>query len=249
MANNLKYIEIANEIEKLIKTGQLKHGQKLKTEREFTEQFKVSRQTIRQAFNELIKRKLIINRYHQGHYVTDFGIDRNNEILGVTELFERRGIKVHSKVIKLELDLPSQREIELLNIKDKDEIYRLHRIRYAENEVVLIEESCIVANKVPDLQMFNFNIFSLYDIMFKHYGIVVSMAIDEISANQINGEYAKILLNKKSGPALIVDNLSFDQNGDPIELTKSIYNYKIFTYKVVSNQITDKYKNFSKSKI
>lgn len=241
MNKKLKYIKLADEIESKIKSGQFKPGEKLKTEREWIDEYKVSKMTIRHAFNTLIQRNLIINHYHQGYFVSNFGIHRNNEILGCTELFERRGLKIYSKVIRLEKVLPNIKTKELLQLKDGQEVFQLDRIRYAKGEPVLIEKSNIVADKVPDLDMFNFETFSLYDIMFKHYDIIVSFAKDDISADLITGTDAQILLNKKSGPALIVDNLAYDQKGEPIELTRSIYNYKIFSYKVVSNQVTKRY--------
>ena len=43
--------------------------------------------------------------------------------------------------------------------------------------------------------------------------------------------------------ALIVYNTAYDLNNNPIEYTKTIYNYKMFTYTVVSTETSKKYKN------
>lgn len=236
-----KYQMIANDIERQIAEGELVPGERLKTERELVVKYDVSKMTLRHAFDELIKKNVIINRYHQGYFVTNANIHRDKEIMGVTEMFARRGLEIKSEVVKLAKVFPDPEAKEMLQLKEGEWIYRLERIRRASHEVMLLEYANIVASKVPNLEMFNFEEFSLFDVYHKHYGIHVSWARDEISADWVAGKQAAILLDRKTGPALIVKNLSFDQSGTPLEYTTQIYNYKVFTYTVISNQTTPKY--------
>lgn len=236
-----KYQQIANDIEKQINEGKLIPGERLATERELIEIYQVSKMTLRHAFEALIKKNVIVNRFHQGYFVTNASIHRDKEIMGVTELFARRGMKIQSEVIKLAKVFPDPEVKEKLQLKDGEWIYRLERIRSTSHEVMLIEYANIIASKVPNLEMFNFEEYSLYDVYHKHYGIQVTWARDEITADWISGKQADILLNRKSGPALVVKNISFDQSGTPLEYTVQVYNYKVFTYTVISNQSTPKY--------
>ncbi len=242
-----KYQQIAYDIEKQIEEGKLVPGQKLATERELTSIYKVSKMTLRHAFEFLMKKNVIVNRFHQGYFVTNTLIHRDTEIMGVTEMFARSGLTISNKVIKLEKVFPDPETKEKLQIKDGEWIYRLERIRSVDHEVMLIEYANLVVSKVPNLERFNFEEHSLYDILHKHYQLQVSWARDEISADWISGKQAKVILNRKSGPALVVRNLSFDQSGTPLEFTVQIYNYKVFTYTVISNKTTSKYSTEDKN--
>jgi len=239
-----KYLLIADAINEDIKNDKVKPGERLATEHELQKRFNVSRMTIRHALSELEKRKIVRIDYGRGASVTEMEIQRSKEILGVTELLARRGIECVSKVIKLERGLPDSEEVkQALELKDDEEIYYLYRIRSAKDDVVVIEYAHIAAKHCPGLEMFNFEKYSLYDILFEHYHIEMAWAKDDIRADMIRGEDAKILLNAKTGPALIVNNISYDKKNVPIEYTVQIYNYKVFTYTVVSTEISSKYSN------
>lgn len=236
-----KYELIADAISEDISTGKYKPGAKFATEKELQERFKVSRMTIRHAISELEKRKVLRVEHGKGASVADLEVRRSQEILGVKELFARKGIECISKVNRLERGLPNEEVKNALELQDGEEIYYLYRTRYAQNEVVLIEYAHISAKLCPGLEMFNFEKYSLYDIFFDHYHINMAWAKDDIRADMIYGEDAHTLLNARSGPALIVNNISYDNNNVPIEYTIQIYNYKKFTYTVVSTEVSSKY--------
>jgi GntR family transcriptional regulator len=238
-----KYITIADAIAEDIKNALFKPGERLPTEYELMDRFKVSRMTIRHALSELVRRKVAHTQRRQGVFVSDIEIKRSQEILGVTELFARKGITCISKVTKLERGLPNEEVKQALGLKDGEEIYYLYRTRYAQDEVVVIEYAHIAAKHCPGLEMFNFEKFSFYDILFEHYHLKLSWAKDDIRAEIIKGSDAMTLLNTKSGPALIVVNISYDDHDVPIEYTRQIYNYKVFTYTVISTEISSRYQS------
>ncbi len=61
--------DVYQKLEKMILSGKLKDGQRLVQE-EVALHFNVSRQTVRNAFLQLKKDKLIINRYKKGAFVS-----------------------------------------------------------------------------------------------------------------------------------------------------------------------------------
>ncbi len=61
--------DVYQKLKKMILSGKLKDGQRLVQE-EVTLHFNVSRQTVRNAFLQLKKDKLIINRYKKGAFVS-----------------------------------------------------------------------------------------------------------------------------------------------------------------------------------
>ena len=61
--------DVYQKLKKIILSGQLKHGQRLIQE-EVALHFNVSRQTIRNAFLQLEKEKLIISKFRKGVFVS-----------------------------------------------------------------------------------------------------------------------------------------------------------------------------------
>lgn len=240
-----KYQSIAENIKRSIEDGTYNPGDRLPVERILCEQYEVSRMTIRHALQMLERKNIIRIDPSRGAYVMDMMIERSKEILSFTELMERQGYHCHSKVIKLEKIKPDAKLQERFDIGPEDEVYFLHRIRYANDEVVAVEYAHINAKYCEGLEMFNFEKFSLYDVFHEHYKLEIAYARDDIRADNIHGEDAMTLIGKKSGPALIVSNTGYDRNHDPIEFTKTIYNYKLFTYTVISTETSQRYHHLS----
>jgi DNA-binding transcriptional regulator YhcF (GntR family) len=63
------YSQIANSIEKMVKQGELKVGEKLPPERELAASFGISRGTIKKAYEELEKRKVIKSVQGSGSFI------------------------------------------------------------------------------------------------------------------------------------------------------------------------------------
>lgn len=242
METETKYLKIASILKQEVENGIYKPGDHLPVERELQSRFQVSKMTIRHALQILEQQGVIRIERGRGAFVIDLQIQRSKEILGLTELLSRKGLTCHSKVVEIAKIKPDPKIQKLMNLKDGEEVYYLYRIRYADDEVIAIENSHINAKYCPGLEMFNLEKYSLYDIFYEHYKLNIAWAKDDITADNIRGEEARILLQAKSGPALIVHNIAYDVNNMPIEFTKTIYNYKTFTYHVISTETSKKYK-------
>ena len=240
---NPKYKEIAKDLQTKIENGVYKSGERLPVERILCETYNVSRMTIRHALQYLEKKNIIRIDPSRGPFVLDTRIERRQEIHSFSELMEQKGYTCHSKVIQLEKVMPDILLQERFQISEKDPVYLLHRVRYANDEVMALEYAYINAKFCPGLEMFNFEKYSLYDIFHEHYNIQIAYAKDEICADSIHGEDAMTLIGKKSGPALIVVDTGYDKEHNPIEYTKTIYNYKSFTYTVILDKKSKRYKN------
>lgn len=69
MHRSPKYVQIYNQILKMIKQGQLAPGSKLPSEEVLTNEFEVSRVTLRTALSLLKEDGLIRSIHGQGHFV------------------------------------------------------------------------------------------------------------------------------------------------------------------------------------
>ncbi|MDD6467193.1 MAG: UTRA domain-containing protein [Erysipelotrichaceae bacterium] len=63
------------------------------------------------------------------------------------------------------------------------------QVRYADDTVFVVEYSYINAKYCEGLEMFNFERFSLYDVLHEHYRLKIAYTKDEIRADYIWRRY------------------------------------------------------------
>jgi len=236
------YIAIENSIKQRIDDKVYREGEKLPAERELTEEFGVSRSTIRQVISNLEKEGIIYKITGKGAFVSKKILQRSMEIKGFSDLMRERGLTPSSKILKVERRLADDEERLHLNLPFDGEVYYISRIRYADKMPMAIEYSSLTADFFPDIDRFDLEKLSLYDILIQHYNLNMSWATDSIRAAQIKGEEAKILFNKKSGLALFVTNILYNINNIPVEYTKTLYHAEKYSYNVISTKKFSKYK-------
>ena len=88
--NQRLYLQIVNQIRDLIAKGNLKAGDKLLPERELTENFGVSRASIREAMSALEILGLIESRGSQGNFIKADRMDASIDGASLKELLKNR---------------------------------------------------------------------------------------------------------------------------------------------------------------
>lgn len=77
--NKLKYMDIVHDIKEQIKAGKLKPGDKIKSENELSDEYELSRQTVRHSIQILLDEGFVRKVKGSGTYVTDNAItDKSN---------------------------------------------------------------------------------------------------------------------------------------------------------------------------
>lgn len=89
MSETSKYRQLANWIKEKIESGEFACGERLQSENELSEKFKISRQTVRQAINILIQNDYLTSRQGSGTYVVfnRFAAHKPNMTAGVVTTY------------------------------------------------------------------------------------------------------------------------------------------------------------------
>ena len=66
-----KFEKIVTWIHEEVRSGRMVSGEKLPSEQELSEQFQVSRQTVRRALEELVKENIVESRRGSGSYICE----------------------------------------------------------------------------------------------------------------------------------------------------------------------------------
>lgn len=109
MANTTLFNELLDTLEKKIKDGVFKEGDKLPSERELSKTYDISRNIVRQVLTALREKGLISIKPGKGAYVTTFNMNKLTEMLqlvvekhngSIHDVFETREILEYIAVMK-----------------------------------------------------------------------------------------------------------------------------------------------------
>lgn len=235
------YKQIADELEQDILNHKFRPGSRMPTELAIQKRFYVSRMTVRQAYRLLEAKGAAVIVKNKGVFVKNIKIQQSSDFKSYTDLIAGKGLIGNTKVIQLERCLPDEEAAAALKLKAGEEIYLLKRYRYVKNELVVIEVANLNAKYIPDFDKFNLNNNSLYDVLCNEYELCLDEVREEISAELLTDEEARLMVGSRHCPVLKIKTTSLLDNGDPIEFTIQYCNYKVFSYEVINKDIPRQY--------
>ena len=162
------YKQLEEKLQHEIETGERPAGSRLPTENELSETYHVSRVTVRKALAGLSELGYLDRKSGKGTFVAEKKLHRSiTEVISFTDMCRMMNATAGAKTIKIALEEPSEREIKEMSLKPGEKILVLERIRYMDDEPVIIE-----LNKFPESFSFLFgedlNDTSLFEVLKKH---------------------------------------------------------------------------------
>ena len=136
------YEQLMNEVEKKIREGYYKPGDKIATEAEMAKEFGVSLITVRKAVSLLMEKGLVIKKQGKGTFVTKPKYARNmRNLQSFSEMCEQMGVKPGGKMLENRL-VPADGKIAAsLGVEQGSRVVYIERLRYADQEPVVIEKN------------------------------------------------------------------------------------------------------------
>ena len=218
------YSQIAERLTERIKAGKLATGSRLPPERELSQALGVNRMTLRQALHMLETQGLLVRRQGDGTYVAEPVIERQaGKLFSFTRGMAQRGYKPGGQIV-----LFTQRPVDAamarnLKLRVDSPVYDLHRLRFIEDEPVMLERFVISVQLFPELTQHDLAHRSIYEVMEKEYGVQVHQARQSLEP-VLAGKYEAGLLGIKPGAPLMLERrVSFDKDGRPLEYGGDLY--------------------------
>jgi GntR family transcriptional regulator len=215
-----------------IQSGELKGGAKLPTETELCDLYKVSRNTVRTAIDELSKEGYLIKKQGKGTFVQHKKIGENiSSNLSFSSVCISNGMKPSNQLITVALQPATEADIKALNIKPGSKVLYIARVLYADG-IPVIYDKLYINEIYSDLIKENLNNVSIYSLLYQKYGVVMKHSHKTIELAYANEEEAALLNTKKGDPVLLMNETVFDSLGNPVHRTKQIILGDRFKYVV-----------------
>lgn len=204
--------------------GRWQPGGLMPPESELIERYEVSRVTVRQVLDMLVKEGLIYRQRGRGTFVAHPTIEQGlGRIVSFTEDMRQRGFEPASKVLSSALMSAPADIAEKLDVEPGEELARLERLRLADDEPMSIEESYIVHRYCPGILSGDYASNSLRETLRHHYGLHIVRAKQVIRAISASRDLARVLSIPNRSPLLYVERVSYSRQGIPIEYLRVRY--------------------------
>ncbi|TDQ41215.1 GntR family transcriptional regulator [Aureibacillus halotolerans] len=226
------YSQIKRILIQRIKENVWKPNTLIPTEQELMDEFEVSRTTIRQAIAILVQMDLLEKKQGRGTIVRPQKLVGSlGQLKGFAEEVLEKGKTPKSKVIRAEFKTMLFPEKEILSLDEKENVYLIERIRFADDMPIAFERTCWPEEIGKVLSTYDLDQAQYYPILEEH-GYHLKKAHEKISA--INATvYEADYLGIRPGEALLeMTRLSYGIDGQPIEYTCTKYRSDQYHYDI-----------------
>ena len=220
-----KYNTVAESIEKDIQNGVYHDVDKLPTEDELIETFKVSRNTIRNAIEILTKKGLVFSIQGSGLFVRRSsceGCVNLENFHGLTAVFKDN---VSSKVIDFQQMTATEWIASKLNCRVGAPIYYIERVRYLNKKPYVYEYSYYNKEVIPYLSK-ELIAGSIYKYITEDLNLQIGYVDRIIFADKLTSKQAIALDLNEGDPALVTHNVAMLKSGVVFDYSIDIHHYK-----------------------
>lgn len=229
-------LKLRDAINSMIEERGLKPGDRLPTEAELTQAFRISRPALREALKLLEQDGSIYVKHGKGRFVSAAAalqVERPITCFeSVTDMVRRFGYKPTNRVLSISEETPSEDVQAALRLESGSRVIKLERLRMQGEEVLVYCVDYIPRSIIPD---------RLYDIdwsgslldLLERYEQRPSMSTATASAVMLPQEVSERNDLHDFGPAFLVTEVAYTSNGTPVIFAKDYHRGSRFTFSFV----------------
>ncbi|MDR1626586.1 MAG: GntR family transcriptional regulator [Spirochaetia bacterium] len=225
------FVQLKDLILQWIDAGELQTNDKLPSERALSEDYHVSRITVRQALNDLVREGAITKRHGKGYYVApprkiEYRLD---SLLGFIEEFAIKNMKCEITILRREFIAPPEEVRAALGLRNNAKVFLLTRLIIVEGEPLGIDYTYLpgnVARLLEGMSLYN----SILYRFFEKNGFKLTTADQWISAESPTREEAELLRKKEHDPVLVIYRNTRVEGDAVLDHSRTVYRADRYRY-------------------
>ena len=206
------YKRIQGTILKRLKSGQLKPGEAVSSERELARIHSVSLMTARHALAGLEREGLVVRRPGAGTFVAPPRI-HFNKLMSYTEQMSSRGLAPRSRVLVAKIIADEQEIAARLQLAPASRMVKIERLRQTAEEPFALETCYLPASEFSELVNAALGRSSLFAALKHDYGVELAYADEEIDAITADTHLAEMLALPKGSAILRIRQVIYSTMG------------------------------------
>lgn len=208
------YNQIKTELREELKDKAVSY--RIPTEAELSKRYGVSRGTVRQAINDLVNEGLLRRVQGSGTYKVGDNMQQSYHAnCSFTQAITRSGKKAGIRDVRLETVPADEQMTQLLNVPKGTILYRLSRVRLANNIPVALGVAYIRCDAIPNLRASDLKL-SLIDMLQTKFHVILSNRRSFCSARMASDELIEALELPSGGPVLHIEHLCDGEGFSPL---------------------------------
>ncbi|UXU83670.1 GntR family transcriptional regulator [Mammaliicoccus sciuri] len=224
MINKPLHQQIKEDLLSKIEYEDYKVGDKIPNEVDLATHYKVSRPTVRQAINALVIDGFLERRKKRGTIVRQRKI--NQEFTHVIESYNdemtRKGLIPKTTVLSLKSEVANEEVTQQLELKPGESVYKLVRLRYAEEDPIVLVTTYIPLSLVPNLKEIDFTTTRFYEVLEKNQTPIkeITRKLELITADETVSDLLSVEID---APLFYFHSVGYIDDHVPIEYSVSKY--------------------------
>ena len=213
------YQQLKEALIALIESGKLQPGMCIPSESELSLRYEVSRITVRKAISSLVEEGLLVKKQGKGTFVEKPKLERKIiEFASFSTACAYNGMRPGSKLVKRAIEEPDENRRRELELEPDDRIIHIQRLRYADAELLLLENNYYSYATYPYLVEADLENNSLYEILKKH-GVRLASAKKTLEMALASSSDASMLNIRLGSPLFRLRGIVYDDSERPVHLS------------------------------
>ena len=224
------YSQVKEFVREKIEAGVWPPGSLIPSERDFCEQFGISRMTVRQALGELVSEGLVVREKGKGTFVALPRLrQRLTRLSGFSDDMHARGKQPGARLLSIRRVPAKPSAARALGILPHEDIVVIERLRLADSEPLAVEASHLHFVGMEGL-MGRDHIASLYQVLSDEFGVQPTRAEQEIEASGATAREEDLLRLERGAPVLRTRRTTYDAHGRSFEYAEAVYRGDRYTF-------------------
>lgn len=228
-----RYYQLANILRDRISKGELPARKPIPSERQLEKDFSISRTTIRQAIDLLVRQGFLYREHGRGTFVSPQKLQKGiSELTSFTEDMKRRGIMPGQKILEIGYVKPPAGVCGRLELPaDCERVLRIKRLRLGDGVPMGLQTSYYVLPEGSTITRKELEAYgSTYRILQEKFHLIPTEA-DETLEVALAGPSEALLLQVKPGsPLLLSERTTYAQDRRVVEFVKILYRGDRYRY-------------------
>jgi len=227
-----KYHQLAAILREKIDNGEWEPRSAIPSERQLETLYDVSRTTIREAIDHLVRQGYLYREHGRGTYVSPQKLQKVMlELTSFSEDLMRRGIQPGQIIRSLEWVIPNPKILQKLELPPSTKVLRIERIRLGDGVPIGLQTSYLALREGQEITREELETQgSLYTILQEKLRIIPSEADETLEVTLATPDEAALLEIVEGAPLLLSERVLFAQDRHPVEFVKILYRGDRYRY-------------------
>ncbi len=228
-----RYYQLASILRERIKDGQVEAYQPIPSERELEKIYNVSRTTIRQAIDLLVRQGFLYREHGKGTFVSPQKLQKGiSELTSFSEDMKQRGIHPGQKILEIGYVQPPENIRAHLEITDDHTpVLRIERLRLGDDAPMGLQTSYYILPEGQTITREKLERYgSIYTMLQEQFHLIPTEADETLEVTLATPREASLLQIKPGSPLLLSERTTYSQFRRVIEFVKILYRGDRYRY-------------------